>query len=557
MSEISNFNPADKSARPYCVSVDWLSVSCRDQGFLHFDTELQPSGYRLVKLSHGSKVFSLLYDVYDPDGQHVAELQAKPYNKAMDESSVILKATNCLLYQRDGIEQFFACITSLALYYKGINRIDLCCDQNEFYNGLLPTSLIKNYSTLKYLKLGINHGYKHFDLRYHGIADKAEGLKAWSKMPLVSQEARQKRAEAIKERNEELAKVGLPLLDTSEAHVLSEVQACDCDDSITWGARGTAVQVQLYNKTKELQEVKLKHYIVDTWKAAGLEIGRDIYRVEIRIHGKGKGLINPATGKEFELHLIDTLSQQGIEELFFAYADKHFKFFQNEGLVKIRKCTPVKLWHRLPPTIKPKQLKPKKNPTRFILIVANKLMREAGEIRQQAKREQEANIIDKDGKPIYSRTERLAQKIDSVSDYFAEQYRIGEWMEFHKQEEALSSSRFYTPAPAEVHTSKAWTLSAVAQELLQKISERAQAIRQHRNAVWDMMTKAQRDKWSNMVVDHDKVFEETQRYETAVDRSLRTLTYIEYLPPTQQDEDETFDPIQVDWDNINFWDNAE
>ena len=215
------FNTSDKAARQYCISVDWLSVSCRDMGFVFWDQETQPSGYRLVRMGHGSKIFAELYDVYDPDGVHVAELHAKPYNKGMDEHSIILKADNALLYQSDGIEQFFACVNALALYYKGINRLDICCDQNEFYNGYQPTSLINQYldTSCPIIKLGINHGFTHFDKGIYGTAT-GNGLTLWSKMPLVRKEQREKRAAEIATKNEELKKAGLPLIDTTEAHAI-------------------------------------------------------------------------------------------------------------------------------------------------------------------------------------------------------------------------------------------------------------------------------------------------------------------------------------------------
>ena len=248
------FNEADKNARPYCVSLDWLSVSCRDQGFIFYDREEQASGYKLVKLEHGSKCFAYLANLYDPDGQLIGELHAMPYNKAMDRRAVIVKADNALLYQRDGVEQLFAAISSLALYYKGINRIDLACDQNEFYGGLLPVNLMKQYfdDSRPVLKLGCNHGISYFDLNYYGTAS-SNSLSAWSKMPIPDAKKRAAQQEAIHQQNEELAKVGLPLLDESPAHAVEPSERlCEQYQSVTWGTRGNGVQVQLYNKTKEL-----------------------------------------------------------------------------------------------------------------------------------------------------------------------------------------------------------------------------------------------------------------------------------------------------------------
>ena len=84
--------------RPFCVSLDWLSVSCIDQGYIFYDREEQPSGYKLVAQNHGSTIYRSLFDIYDPSGVLVGELHAHPYNKSIDQRSVIVKADNALLY---------------------------------------------------------------------------------------------------------------------------------------------------------------------------------------------------------------------------------------------------------------------------------------------------------------------------------------------------------------------------------------------------------------------------------------------------------------------------
>jgi len=539
-----SFNTSDKAARQYCISIDWLSVSCRDMGFVFWNKETQPSGYRLVRMGHGSKVFAELYDVYDTDGVHVAELHAKPYNKGMDKHTIILKADNALLYLSNGIEQFFSCVNALALYYKGINRLDICCDQNEFYNGYLPTSLINQYldTSNPILKLGINHGFTHFDKGIYSTAT-GNGLTLWSKIPLVKKEQREKRTAEIAARNEELKKAGLPLLDTTEAHAL-ETPPESLTDSITWGNRGCAVQAQIYNKTRELQEKVLKHYIVDAWKAAGLDVSRDIYRVELRIMGKGKGLINPETGKQFELHLIDLLSQKAIEELFFAYAEKYFKFYRNDGHIKIRQCQPIKLWHRRPPILKPKQRKNVKNPTRFTLLMANSLNKEVLALKQQAAREKAAFSKTPDGEYVYRQTEKLAHKIGAVVDYFKDAYNIGSWLEYHQLEEKIEQDSFMRPLDPKVRTTTAWTLTNIAQELLEKINLRAIKVKEAQSRIgYD---------WKLYAADIANIPPESVfAYQRAVVQSLDTLTYVEYAHDTNPaPPQEDTEPIPINWDNL-------
>lgn len=531
------FNEQDGNARPYCISLDWLSVSCRDQGYIFYDREEQPSGYKLVKLDHGSKCFAYLATIYDPEGQLIGELHAKPYNKAMDERCVIVKADNALLYQQDGVEQLFACITALALYYKGINRIDLACDQNEFYGGLLPMHLMEDYFSKdrKILKLGCNHGFNHFDLNYYATTSK-NGLICWSKMPIPSEKKRQAVAQEIAARNEELAKVGLPLLDASQAKAIEPTQReSEMYQSVTWGTRGNGVQVQLYNKTKELQEQKLKHYIVDAWKAAGLDVSRNVYRVEIRIHGRGKGVLNLETGKEFEINLVDCLLQEQIEQFFFTYAERHFKFFRNRGLVKLRQNEPITLWHRRDPILKPKLSKTVRNPSRFTLVLLNAIKKEeaimSAVIQSEQEREKRGEIVE-----VPQGDKNTLNALTKVANYLEDSFLLSEWSKGKDWEQKYRDGHLLKPISLEGHVSQAWKGSRYGAELYAKIRAKCGRI--------VAQSKAEREadirKW------------EEERREKAywenVMTAVRTTIYCDYVQTTEPIEED--DSNFIDWDNI-------
>ena len=520
------FNPADRNARPYCVSLDWLSISGRDTGFILFNCEQQPSGYKLVPMGHGSKVFRTLYTIYDPDGIEIGELHAHPYQKGMDEHCVIVKAANALLYEPDGVEQFFACISALAIYYKGINRLDIACDQNEFYGGRKIESLMDGYfsENREILKLGCNAGINYFDQGYWGVQGK-NGFQMWTKKPLCSEEKRKEEYNRLVKKNEELAKCGLPLIDVTPPHVTAEPKR-ERYRSVTWGTRSAPVQVQLYNKTKELQEKTLKHYIVDAWKNAGLDVSRTVWRVEIRIQGRGKGLVNPSTGKEFVVNLIDLVLQQQVEDFFFAFAERHFQFFTNTGHVKLRQNTPIKLWHRAPALLKCKQTKTVKDPNRFIQVVYNALVKESNALIDFVEREKDAGR-----EPSF--TNESAALI-RVADYFKSAYDLENWarekqIEIRKQELAMLHG-----LDCNERAERTWYGSLVEQV-------------QHKI---DILKGRSRD-----------ICEEVSlpSFTSAVEKSLRTLTYVEklpqmewpYTPPPEKDNELPPEQIEIDWDSFN------
>jgi len=553
-SDIHNGN-----ARPYCVSVDWLSLSCRDSGFVFWDKEAQPSGYKIVHLSHGSKVFKDLFEVYDPDGQLIGELHSHPWSSAMNERSCIFKSDNALLYQPDAVEQIFACLTALALEYRGINRLDLCCDQSEFYGGLLPQNLLDKYFHRKLLKLGTNHGINFFDLGYYGTTGNIGGrLHAWSKMPIPDPKRREAEQAALMERNEALRAVGLKELDPSPARHIDELPAI-VHNSVTWGTRGNGVQVQLYNKTKELQEKKLKHYIVDAWRACGLDLQRDVYRVEIRIHGRGKGVINPQTGEEFQINLTDVIMQQQVEELFFAFAERHFKFFRADGKVKLRQNRPVQLWQRRDPVLKPKQTKPHKDPTRFVLVLANAVSRELVACEKQDKRAREAGLP--------SPTADYIKPLQKVQGYFRDAYNIAQWMQDQDLEHKFTDGETVVRKPVSYRTSRAWTMGRIAEEVQSKVRAwmkkyRPDRLREFREREAEHMTYARQQEYfaqcrrlderlAASVVDPQEVFAlRDTGYVRAVESSLASIVYPEYINKDLL----SFDPpsySEIDWDNLS------
>lgn len=132
-------------------------------------------------------------------------------------------------------------------------------DCNEFYGGLKPQKLLDNYFNMRYLKLGNND--------------------PWVKMS---------GGYKLKFRANNSQKIKLD----GDGQTVGAFRA----SSVTWGQRSSDIQVQVYNKSKELREVKMKHHIVDWWKQNGLETEEsDVYRVEIRITN-AKTLKNSTNG---------------------------------------------------------------------------------------------------------------------------------------------------------------------------------------------------------------------------------------------------------------------
>lgn len=375
----------DKSRRPYLISLDWLSLRCSRTLWFQTDGTNQ-QGYTLInEVGHGSRNWREIRNVYDSEGVFIGTVTFNPTSKNIDPDMVVFKADNALLYESDGVPRIMAAVIGLGLEFRSIARIDIACDFNEFYNGLLPRNFMASLFQRKYVKVGLNKAFAVVDFGYYAT-DKEGSLAVFNRMPDFEKSKGYREWEDawIKERNAEIEPTGLPLI-TKEALKKYEVLPTSSAriDALTWGKTGRAIQVQMYNKTKELQEVKMKRYIVEAWKEAGLDISRDVWRVEMRIQLQGKQLVNLTTGESFTLSTIDILTAEQIQELYKSYAEKYFKFYINDGHAKVQNCKQLQLFSWCEPAIcRPKRVG-RGSPTKYILSLANRLQAMGYEAKQE------------------------------------------------------------------------------------------------------------------------------------------------------------------------------
>lgn len=272
-----------KSNTPYMVSVDWLQLFChadpsrpvsvgdvltsprRDRAGYHRDYKVvAPSEYM-----KGYKFqFSLKYKGYT-----IAHCGMSPSDPSRNQFGAAFKVANPVLYVAQWRWIAEDAIAALGWQAQNITRLDLACDLNEFYNGMSIPKFIAVYdrvptaSRCSFIRDGSN--------KYciHGVKD------LWS--------------------NER--------------------------ETIRWGSRSSGVSVYLYNKSKELRQKKYKPWIVDSWRAAGLDV-EHVWRVEISINSKGTSLRSLAD-EEFSTLFVDDIDTQAkLNDIFAAYAKRYFSF---------------------------------------------------------------------------------------------------------------------------------------------------------------------------------------------------------------------------------------
>ena len=268
-------------------------------------------------------MFATLLEIYDISGDHYATMQCNPRSTIILPDTVILKLSNRELYKPGYMERLGEFLQLYGLRFIGISRIDICCDLNYFCTGRNPQTLIQDFMKDKVLKNGL------CEYAVHG---KSNNIQNYS--------------------------------------------------SISFGSKTSAVRAYMYDKTKELREVKDKPYIRQLWSENGIDESVPVWRIEISIKSDRTNLVKYDTGEIFKLSINDLMLQESIQQLFIDYARKYFSFKYNDGKKNKSRMKDVVLFNpEWIATTRPLQITPANNRTRVDKTVLKRLDHLYNEIR--------------------------------------------------------------------------------------------------------------------------------------------------------------------------------
>ena len=336
----------NKNLRPYCISIDWLQLHLHRAS--HFSAE-QPEvrsffaspedhmRFTFQKLHHGSKTYAEIYLIRQ-FGTEWAELSLSPYSHSINPLSCTLRIKNKVLYEPNLMQHVADFIELFEFRYLGLTRLDLAYDCNEFYGGLLPQRFMCKYENGDIIKFGSGAGYRQFTQGYALGWDKnTSSFSLTADIAIPEKHSADGSAPTDYELEVERQKIyddpGTLIKLPDERNPLKGgrhlTEKCTplVYTSTTWGARSSGHQIQLYNKTMEMQQVAYKHHIAQRWKDYGLDLDRDVWRLEIRITKGARLLENKITGKQHLLDPRDLLCEEQIEQLFWDYSYKYFRFY--------------------------------------------------------------------------------------------------------------------------------------------------------------------------------------------------------------------------------------
>lgn len=243
--------------------------------------------FKCIKLDYGTSVFSRLEEIYYKT-ERIASVSSVPYSDIIHKDLHIVKLDNWVLYSDEFITIYSDLITELRLKNVALSRIDICRDFNYFFNKRDPSNLIRGFLSGKLIKLG-----------------------------------------------------------KSKYSVWGETDRYLTYDYLSFGKKSGNINIYLYNKSKELLQVKNKPHIVNKWNQFDLDLKRPSYRLEISIKMKGISLINKNTGENKIFDIEHIFLQDKLEELYTVLLSKYFHFKTYTGQKNISREISVILFDQM------------------------------------------------------------------------------------------------------------------------------------------------------------------------------------------------------------------
>lgn len=217
-----------------CINLDWLSVYCLEpKGVVMNAAYYKNLGWSVEEREYGTPQYREKFTLMN--GRHpFLEIERNPYSLKQnggifEPESCHIRLANRTLYQPNPVQQLTNFIIKYGYEYKGISRVDVCCDLTIFDNGMKPQDLANKYMKDKIWKV---HQSK-ID------AHSSDGDDTW-RIPIH---------------------LGAHGRETKTGRTWN---------SLKWGSPKSALSTKLYNKTLELETNTGKFYIKDTWVKAGL-----------------------------------------------------------------------------------------------------------------------------------------------------------------------------------------------------------------------------------------------------------------------------------------------
>lgn len=266
----------------YVLSIDWLSVFGIFAGTGNEWSPVETPEFSYKRESFGTRCFSRFDRVRIANSEggwdEFAEVQSVPYSSILPPYAIIVRFVNRVLYMPDFWEVVNRFISLNQIEIRGISRIDICADFNQFAT-LDPKALIEGFAAKKYRHIGRGVGSLGFN---HGVKNGDYGVNY---------------------------------------------------TGLTFGTHASDAHVYLYDKTFELLTQGDKPWIKERWKRVGLDL-RNVWRLEVSIKSQGLKFKDKTTKQVIEVGADMVAADASLDKIYHTFVRKLFSFVVNRKGIK-------------------------------------------------------------------------------------------------------------------------------------------------------------------------------------------------------------------------------
>lgn len=266
----------------YVLSIDWLSVFGIYMGDAETWVPVESAEFSYKRESFGTRCFSTFHRVrianVEGGWDEFAEVQSVPYSSILPPYAIIIRFVNRILYAPDfwELSQRFLELNQISI--RGISRIDLCADFNQFAT-MDPKALIEGFAAKRFRHIGRGVGSLAFN---HGVIHKEYGVNY---------------------------------------------------TGLTFGTHSSDAHVYLYDKSFELATQGDKPWIRERWRRVGLD-QRNVWRLEVSIKSAGLKFKDKKTKEVIQVDPQMVAELSSLDKIYHTYIRKLFSFIVNRKGIK-------------------------------------------------------------------------------------------------------------------------------------------------------------------------------------------------------------------------------
>ena len=266
----------------YVLSIDWHSLFCIFMGEGDEWTPVRSDRFDYKREAFGTRCFSAFHRVRIANAEggwdEFAEVQSVPYSSILPPYAIIVRFVNRILYTPDFWELCSEFMTLNKIEVRGISRIDICADFNQFAT-IAPKTLIERFASKELRHIGRGVGSLAFD---HRVVNGEYGVNY---------------------------------------------------TGLTFGTHASDAHCYLYNKTFELDTQGDKPWIKERWKRVGLDI-RHVWRLEVSIKSAALKFKDRASKEIIEVSAAMIEEEDMLDKVYHTFIKKLFSFIKNRPDIK-------------------------------------------------------------------------------------------------------------------------------------------------------------------------------------------------------------------------------